>query len=168
MWLFPYFFRETARAAFSHVETADSISHQQESKLTTYCQLASIFPETYPTSDVIAEAEANIKRLGKTANMTAVSYTETLWEKALSCTMVYNEPRMKRIITECLCLSICYSTRTYWGAHNKSTLHSVAHHKKTLWNYKKTLTVQSSPYEKKLEADQGSLVIAEESSWWWL
>lgn len=125
-WLFPHFVTEPAKAALPHRMTADKRNHQQGDKLTTYCQVINYLLETFATDNIIAEAESDITSFEKPVGTTGTRHFEILFEKALRCGVVYNEPRLKEIFIESLRSSICYSTRKYWGAHKGAKLHSLA------------------------------------------
>lgn len=58
--------------------------------------------------------------------MGAVSYSEVLCRKGPGGGCVYVESRLKGIFIGRLHSSIIYSMRTYFGAHKKATLHSLA------------------------------------------
>lgn len=87
MLLFANFIVEPTKAALPHRVTADKKNHQQDRKLTTYCQALTYLLEMYATGNVIAVAKAEIKSFKQLAGIATVRYSETLWEKALNCCM---------------------------------------------------------------------------------
>lgn len=84
MWLFPYFLKELAKAALSnYMMTQNSGQTHFEGKLTTYCQVVNYMLETYTADNVIVEIEPDINRFKQAADMSAVRFSELLWEKVL-------------------------------------------------------------------------------------
>lgn len=64
--------------------------------------------------------------------MTPTCHFESLWEEALRCGMVYDEPWLEGIFIEGLCSSIWYSMRSYSGTPKAATLYSLMRHAKIL------------------------------------
>lgn len=149
MWLFSRFIREPAKVVLSHPVTAGNKKDQkQEAELTTYCKAVKYLLKTYATNDVISEADAEITNFKQPTGMTAVCHCEVLWEKALGCGRVYDEPRLKAIFIEGTHSSIRNLMRTYWGAHKETTLHNLALHVTLLVKLPEdTITLTSSARE---------------------
>lgn len=57
--------------------------------------MAKYILKTYQTDDIIAEANAKFTNFTQPAGMTAVSYSEDLYEKAPRCSTVYNASSVK-------------------------------------------------------------------------
>lgn len=82
----------SAKASSRHrtqVESEDG--DRQEGCLTSYCEVVNYLLTIYATDDVITEAEADILNFKQTQSMTAMCYSQQLWEKALRCGKVYHE-----------------------------------------------------------------------------
>lgn len=127
MWLFPYFTWKSAKPALLHWVTTDNErEHRQECKLSTYFQYTNYLLKSYEADDVIAKADTMIVYFKQPARKFAVHYSQVLWEKEITCVCVYDEPGLKKIFTEGLHRSNCYSIRAYWAANKDATLHSLA------------------------------------------
>lgn len=83
IWLFPHVMNGPAKATLSYrmSATEDKTTHK-EGTLTAYSQINTYLLETYATYDVIAEPKADNTNYEQREIMSAVLYSETVWEKA--------------------------------------------------------------------------------------
>lgn len=68
---------------------------------------------TYTTDDVIAKVEAEVTNFRQSKHTSAVRYSDVLCDKALRCSLFYDEARLKTFI-ETLRESVIFEMRTLW------------------------------------------------------
>lgn len=70
--------------------SSESFKCCKERKLTIDSETVNYRVETYATDNAIAEMDAEILYFMQTSTMTPTDYAEALWNKALSCNLVYD------------------------------------------------------------------------------
>lgn len=135
MWLFLIFIKEPSRATLAHRMSASIEGNaHREGKLTSYCLLIDYLLEAYATYDVIAETEAEVTNCKQSENMSAVHYTQTLWENALRCGLVYSKSRFKGAFIPELNHSIRFAMSNCWSAYQEPALQNMTRYATSLSN----------------------------------
>lgn len=97
-----YVVENLAEAALAHHVCATESDYPQKKRKRTTCA----------TDDVIAKAEVIMTNFKPSEYMSAVRYSDVSWDKALRCSLVYEEIRLKDSFIEGLHQLVRFSMRT--------------------------------------------------------
>lgn len=100
LWLF-HFFCSTAESIINARACLRHLSNKSlEDGLYSYCDVVDYLLGMYATEDVNAEAVQNIWNCTQQPSTTSVLYAQTLWDKLLRCSTVYDEETLKGSTSE--------------------------------------------------------------------
>ena len=81
---------------------------------------------TYATDEAISEAVGDVTSFRQSSNMTEEVYSNHLWYKALRCSTVFSDRRLKSLFFERLLPATCTQVRSYLATHLDVHYQSVA------------------------------------------